>query len=63
MDTLIKSLIGLSAVAFLLAVAGTVFGLGTILGTQPEGFSRACSNLTLLAIAMSVSLKGRSATP
>ena len=61
MDTLIKSLIGLSVLAFLVAVVGTVSGFGPLLGASYEGFSRACTNLALLAIALSVTVKGRSA--
>ena len=46
-------LIGLSAIAFLLAVFGVLVS-GSIMGIPPEGFSRACTNLALLGIAVSV---------
>jgi hypothetical protein len=46
-------LIGLSAIAFLLAVIG-VLVTGPIMGVTPEGFSRACTNLVLMGIAVSV---------
>jgi hypothetical protein len=50
MRTLAKVLIGLAALGFVLAVAG-VFA-GRIMHVTPEGYSRACSNLALLAIAL-----------
>jgi hypothetical protein len=50
MSTLVKALIGLAAVAFVLAVM-THF-TGPIGNTQPEAYSRASSNLALLAIAL-----------
>ena len=50
MSNLAKALIGLAALAFLLAVAGNF--VGPILGTQPEAYSRASTNLALLAIAL-----------
>jgi hypothetical protein len=50
MRTLAKVLVGLAALAFVLAVV-TAFA-GPLMQVQPEGFSRACSNLALLAIAL-----------
>jgi ABC-type amino acid transport system permease subunit len=50
MSNLAKALIGLAVLAFLLAIV-TNFS-GPILNTPAEGFSRACSNLALLAIAL-----------
>lgn len=52
MTTLVKTLIALAAVAFVLAVL-THF-VGPVIGTQAEAFSRACSNLALLAIALTL---------
>jgi ABC-type amino acid transport system permease subunit len=52
MSNLAKALIGLAVLAFLLAIV-TNFS-GPILNTPAEGFSRACSNLALLAIALVV---------
>jgi hypothetical protein len=52
MTALIKSLIVLAALAFVLAVL-THF-VGAIAGTEAEAFSRACSNLALLAIALTL---------
>lgn len=49
MANLAKALVGLAALAFVLAVVAN-FG-PTILATS-EGFSQACTNLALLAIAL-----------
>ena len=56
MQKLTMVLIGLSVVAFLLAVIGAF--IGPIVGISPEGFSRACTNLALIGIALSVCCKG-----
>ncbi len=53
MAKLIMVLIGLSAIAFLLAVVSVLIA-GPIMGLSPEGFSRACTNLALMGIALSV---------
>jgi hypothetical protein len=45
-------LICLSALGFVLAVIAVI--IGPILGIPAEGFSRACSNLALIAIALFV---------
>jgi hypothetical protein len=63
MYSLAKGLTALAAVAFLLAVVSNF--IGPILATPAEGFSRACTNLALLAIALVVvfgdrALAGRS---
>ncbi len=50
MSNLVKVLIGLAALAFVLAVL-THF-TGPIVTTQAEAFSRASANLALLAIAL-----------
>lgn len=50
MSTLVKALIGLAALAFVLAVL-THFA-GPVMRTQPEAYSRASTNLALLAIAL-----------
>jgi hypothetical protein len=52
MTALAKTLTALAALAFVLAVL-THFA-GPIMGTYAEAFSRACSNLALLAIALTV---------
>ena len=57
MEIMIRGLIGLSALAFVLAVAASLVFSDSILGTPPEAFSRACTNLALLAIASSVTLR------
>ncbi len=51
MDALAKLLIALAALAFLLAVVTALLGI-PIVGVVPEGFSRACTNLALLAIGV-----------
>ena len=51
MDALAKLLIALAALAFLLAVVTALLGM-PIVGVVPEGFSRACTNLALLAIGV-----------
>ncbi len=56
MQKLIMVLIGLSVVAFLLAIIGAF--IGPILEISSEGFSRACTNLALIGIALSVCCKG-----
>ena len=50
MSTLVKALIGLAALAFVLAVV-THFA-GPVVETQAEAYSRASTNLALLAIAL-----------
>ena len=56
MPNIIKSLIGLSVLAFVIAVLGSVFGFD-LLGVDPEGYSRACSNIALIAIALALVFK------
>jgi len=53
MANLKMALIGLSALSFLLAVI-SVLVTGPIMGITAEGFSRACTNLVLMGIAVSV---------
>jgi len=60
MRSLTRVLISLSAVGFVFAVVGSF--TGAILGISPEGFSRGCTNLALIAIALLLTLyKERSA--
>jgi ABC-type amino acid transport system permease subunit len=56
MGALVKLLIGLAALAFVLAVVSH-FG-GSIVGTAAEAYSRASSNLSLLAIALVLAFGG-----
>jgi hypothetical protein len=56
MSNLVKALIGLSALAFVLAVV-THF-VGQVVGTEPEAYSRASTNLALLAIALVLTFGG-----
>ncbi len=53
MNNIIIGLIALSALAYVLAVIGSLFSFN-ILGVTPEAFSRACSNLALIAIALGI---------
>jgi hypothetical protein len=50
MRALAKVLVGLAALAFVLAIVTTF--TGRLMHVHPEGFSRACSNLALIAIAL-----------
>jgi hypothetical protein len=50
MTSLVKALIGLAALAFVLAIAASF--AGPIVGTGAEAYSRASNNLSLLAIAL-----------
>jgi len=52
MESLSKVLVCLSAIAFILAAVGVLFATDKIMGVVPEAFSRACSNLALLSIAI-----------
>ena len=56
MSKVIWILTGLSALGFVLAVIGTLLNVN-IIRVSPEAFSRACSNLALIAIALGVCLK------
>jgi len=56
-------LIGLSAIAFLLAVISVLFSTGPMMGVSAEGFSRACTNLVLMGIAVSVCCPKKHQTP
>jgi len=49
-------LIALAALGFVLAVFANMGG--NMMGVTAEGFSRACSNLALLAIALGIWFKG-----
>jgi hypothetical protein len=56
MQYITKVLIGLSALAFLFAVIGTLFDF-QVMGVASEAFSRACTNLALIAIGYSICFK------
>ncbi len=55
-----KGLIVLAVIAFVLAVVAKVMA-GHLLGLEPEAYSRASSNLALLAIALGVAWTPRQA--
>ena len=52
-------LIGIAALSFLLAVLSTLLG-GQFLGVVAEAYSRASTNLALIAIALSLWFKKKS---
>ncbi|MCH7507460.1 MAG: hypothetical protein IIB78_10065 [Proteobacteria bacterium] len=56
MQNVIKAMVGLAALAFLLAVAGSL-NLFSLMGLPPETLSRACTNLALLGIGFSLVFK------
>ena len=58
MDNVIKILIGLTALAFILAVIGSLTDF-FLLGVSPEAYSRASNNLGIIAIALSLLLKNK----
>jgi len=60
MRTLAKVLLALAVLALFLAVYTAL--TGRLMNIQPEGFSRACSNLTLLAIALVLTFENPRAT-
>ena len=53
MSNVPKALVSFAALAFVMAAVGALMGQ-TIMGMGPEGFSRACSNLALLAMGVSL---------
>ncbi len=53
MQNVLIALVGLSGLGFVLAVASALMRT-PIAGIAPEGFSRACTNLALIAIALAV---------
>jgi hypothetical protein len=58
MDNIIKVLIGLAALAFILAVIGSLTDFH-LLGVIPEAYSRASNNLGIIAIALSLLFKDK----
>ena len=59
MDGLIKGLIFLSGLAFILAIVQVLveYSFGYRFFIRAEGFSRVCTNLALIAIALSLYVK------
>ena len=57
MRSLAKVFVALAALSFVLAVASAL--TGRLMHIHAEGYSRACSNLALLAIALVVVFEGR----
>ncbi len=63
MENVAKGLVALAVLSFIVAALTALMG-GFLMGFPAESFSRACSNLALLAIAvMLMGSKGQAATP
>ena len=62
MGNLLKGLVVLAAVGFILAVIASELPSGDLLGVSAEAFSRACTNLALIAIALRLCFKEETAT-
>ncbi len=60
MEGVAKACVGLAAVSFLAAGVVTLTG-GDLVGITAEGFSRASSNLALLALGLFIGFKGNGA--
>jgi hypothetical protein len=58
MRLLVRILIAAATVAFILAILGAIWNF-RMLNVAPEGYSRACSNLALIAIALILSFRER----
>ena len=58
MQTLTKVLVGLSILAFVLAVIAALV-LTPLMHVSAEGYSRACTNLALIAIALSICFRAK----
>ena len=58
MDNIIKVLIGLTVLAFILAVIGALTD-SLLLGVSPEAYSRASNNLGIIAIALLLLFKDK----
>ncbi len=63
MENVAKGLVALAALSFIVAVLASLMGGGVLMGIPAESFSRACSNLALVAIAVMLMGKGPSSTP
>ena len=59
MQNIINVAVGLAVVAFLLAVITVLLPNQFVMGLQAESFSRASTNLALIAIALSVCCPGK----
>ncbi len=63
MENVAKGLVALAALSFIVAVLASLMGGGALMGVPAESFSRACSNLALVAIVVMLMGKGQAATP
>ncbi len=62
MENVAKGLVALAALSFIVAVLAGLTG-GVLMGIPAESFSRACSNLALVSIAVMLMGQGQSSTP
>ena len=62
MQNVINALVGLAVIAFLLAVITVLANSQFVMGIHAESFSRASTNLSLIAIALSVCCKAKNTT-
>ena len=62
MENVAKGLVALAVLTLIGAVLASLMG-GDLMGFPAESFSRACSNLALLAIALMLIGKGQTSTP
>jgi len=62
MENLIKALVGLAALAFVLAVVDSAFIAGKLFGIPGEAYSRASNNLALIAIGLAVAFRERASS-
>lgn len=61
MDNVAKGLVALAVLSFIAAVLAGLMG-GALMGFPAESFSRACTNLALVAVAVMMMGKGQSST-
>jgi hypothetical protein len=63
MENVAKGLVALAVLSFIAAVLASLMG-GALMGFPAESFSRACTNLALVAVAvMLMGGKGQSSAP
>ncbi len=62
MENVAKGLVALAVLSFIGAALAGLMG-GALMGFPAESFSRACSNLALISIALMLMGKGQSSTP
>jgi hypothetical protein len=58
MRLLVRILIAAASIAFVLAIVGAIWNF-RMLNVAPEGYSRACTNVALIAIALILAYRER----